>query len=225
MELDLHIHSNYSLDSNSRISDIMKMARKRGLGGIAITDHNTIKGSLQALKISDGPIVICASEIGTEIGDIIGLFIEEEIKSRTSNDVIDEINDQGGIAVFAHPFKRKKNFDMGIIKNFDAIEVFNSRAAKTNNYARKIAEDFNLPVTAGSDSHFCFEIGRARIIAQDVFDVEEIRKSILGKKVNVRGINSESYLDVFSQSIRIFKQKNFKNIYKKIFKRITNKDN
>ena len=219
MELDLHIHSNYSFDSNSRIKDILKIAKKRDLGGIAITDHNTIKGSLQALKMSDGPVVIGASEIGTEIGDIIALFINEEIKSRISIEVIDEIRNQGGIAVLAHPFKRKKNFDSGTMKIFDAIEIFNARAAKTNKDAKKCAEYYDLPMTAGSDSHFCFEIGRGRTVVQDAYDLESIRKSILKKQVEVKGIESGFYLDIFSQSIRLFKQKRMRQtIQKKILK-------
>lgn len=223
MELDLHIHSSYSFDSYSKVSDILKNAKKKGLGGLAITDHNTIKGSLEALKSSDDQIIICGSEIGTEIGDIIGLFINEEIKSRLSFEVIDEINDQGGLAVLAHPFKRRKSLNEEIIKKIDAIEVFNSRAAKTNENARKIADDYGLPVTAGSDSHFCFEIGRGRIVVQNAFDTESVRKSIVNKQINIKGIDSGSYLDIFSQSIRIFKQKRYRNIHRKIYERFINR--
>lgn len=223
MELDLHIHSNHSFDSNSKVSDIIKTSRKKGLGGLAITDHNTIKGSLEALKISGEQVIICGSEIGTEIGDIIGLFINEDIKSRLSFEVIDEINDQGGLAVLAHPFKRKKNLNEEIIKKINAIEVFNSRASKTNDNARKIADDYNIPVTAGSDSHFCFEIGRGRVVVQNDFDTESIRKSIVDKQISIKGIDSGSYLDIFSQSIRFYKQKRYKNIHRKIYERFINR--
>jgi len=223
MELDLHIHSSYSFDSYSKVSDILKNSKKKGLGGLAITDHNTIKGSLEALKISDEQMIICGSEIGTEIGDIIGLFINEEIKSRLSLEVIDEIKDQGGLAVLAHPYKRGKNPGNEIIKNVNAIEVFNARAAKTNENARKIALDYDLPMTAGSDSHFCFEVGRGRVIIRDAVDAENIRKSILKKQVDIAGINSGSYLDTLSQAIRIFKQKRYKNIHKKLYERFINR--
>lgn len=220
MELDLHIHSIYSFDSYSKVSDILKNAKKKGLGGLAITDHNTIKGSLEALKISNEQVIICGSEIGTEIGDIIGLFINEEIKSRFFLEVIDEIKDQGGLAVLAHPFKRKENLNVEVVKKIDAIEVFNARAAKKNNErARKIAIEYDLPITAGSDSHFCFEIGRGRVIIQNAFDTESIKKSILRRQIEIKGIESGSYLDIFSQSIRIIKQKGFKKIRRKIYER------
>ena len=223
MELDLHIHSNYSFDSYSKIPNILKSAKKNGLGGLAITDHNTIKGGLEASRISDELLIICGSEVSTEIGDIIGLFINEEIKSRLSLEVIDEIKDQGGLAVLAHPFKRNKNLNAEIIKNIDAVEVFNARSAKTNMAARKLAIDYGHPVTAGSDSHFCFEVGRGRIVVQNAFDTESIRKAILKKQIGIKGLESGSYLDTFSQSIRVVKQKRYKKIPRKVYDRFNNR--
>jgi len=50
MKYDLHIHSKYSYDGILEPRDIVKIAIKRGLDGIAITDHNTVKGALEAKK-------------------------------------------------------------------------------------------------------------------------------------------------------------------------------
>jgi len=73
MKLDLHIHSKYSKDSLLKPETILKVAKKRGLGGIAVTDHNTIKGGLFTQKINDDKnfVVIVGSDIKTEYGDII----------------------------------------------------------------------------------------------------------------------------------------------------------
>ena len=49
-ETDLHIHSKYSYDGILEPKDIVKIAIKKGLDGIAITDHNTVKGALEAKK-------------------------------------------------------------------------------------------------------------------------------------------------------------------------------
>ena len=207
IELDLHIHSNYSFDSFSKVSDILKIAKKKRLGAIAITDHNTIEGSLKAFKITSDPMVICACEIGTEIGDIIGLFLNEEIKSRKSLEVIDEIKGQGGIAVLAHPYKRKEYVDKTLFRKIDAIEVFNSRAGATNVNAKRIALNNNLMMTAGSDAHFCFEIGRGKLIINDCSNIEDIRKSIVSKNVEINGVLSSKYLDVLNRYVRRFKSK------------------
>ncbi len=48
MLFDLHIHSEYSYDSFNKIDNILKVAKERGLSGIAITDHNKFRGSLEA---------------------------------------------------------------------------------------------------------------------------------------------------------------------------------
>jgi predicted metal-dependent phosphoesterase TrpH len=205
MDLDLHIHSEYSFDSLSRVSDILKTANKKKVGCIAITDHNSIEGSLKALKTPSDIIIICASEIGTEIGDIIGLFINEKIKSKKSLEVIEEIKEQGGLSVLAHPCKTKKNIDKEIFRKIDAIEVFNARAGITNTNAKKIAFNNNLLITAGSDAHFCFEIGRGRLIIKDCSDIEEIRKSIISKEVQINGTYSIKYLDLFSHYVRVLK--------------------
>lgn len=55
MKYDLHIHSKYSSDGVLEPERIIKIATKRGLNGIAITDHDTIKrrkGKLYHLKYS-----------------------------------------------------------------------------------------------------------------------------------------------------------------------------
>ena len=52
MKIDPHIHSIYSGDSNSQVKDILKQAQKVGLNAIAISDHNTVKGSKFAIKES-----------------------------------------------------------------------------------------------------------------------------------------------------------------------------
>jgi len=45
MKYDLHIHLKYSYDGISELEpkEIIKIAIKQGLTGIAITDHSTIK--------------------------------------------------------------------------------------------------------------------------------------------------------------------------------------
>ena len=81
MKLDLHIHSKYSSDGVLDPEKIVKIAAKRGLNGVAITDHNTIIGGLKAKNYETEDFkVIVGSEISTERGEIIGLFLKEEIK-------------------------------------------------------------------------------------------------------------------------------------------------
>ena len=208
MELDLHVHSRYSFDSISNPEKILKIARKKGLDGIAITDHNTIKGGIIASQVNIKDFfTIIGSEIGTEAGDIIGLFLNEEIKSRTLLEVIDEIKAQDGIAVLAHPFRRANEINDGVIKRIDVIEAFNARNKKSANImAKNLALKHNLPMIAGSDAHFYFEIGRARtIINADDHEISNIKRSILTNNTKLSGKESSYYINLFSKSIRIIK--------------------
>lgn len=101
MKFDLHIHSKYSYDSLLRPGTIIKVAKKKGLDGVAITDHNTIRGGVEVLKVNkdDDFVVIVGSKIKTECGDVIGLFLTDEIRSRVFADVVGEIRSQGGLTV------------------------------------------------------------------------------------------------------------------------------
>jgi len=69
---------------------LVKFAIRRGLQGVAITDHNTMKGAIKARKEIKNFLIIVGSEIRTNKGEIIGLFLEEEVKSRDLIEVIDE---------------------------------------------------------------------------------------------------------------------------------------
>jgi predicted metal-dependent phosphoesterase TrpH len=215
MDLDLHVHSKYSYDSFSDPKKIIKYSIKKGLNGIAITDHNTIKGSIEASKyVVEDFVIIPGTEISTEAGHIIGLFLNEEIRTRLFVEVVEEIKSQDGISILAHPFKRTSEVEEAVIEKVDAIEIFNSRAntlkkLDANLHSEKIAKQYNLPVTAGSDSHFYFEIGRGRVKIDlaDITDLEEIKKCILNKKVTVKGIESSPQIEMCSQIVKFIKRK------------------
>jgi len=193
MKYDLHIHSRYSSDGVLDPEKIVKIATKRGLNGIAITDHNTIKGGLEAKKYENEDFkVVVGSEISTDRGEIIGLFLSEEVKSKDVQDVISEIKDQNGIVIIPHPFDELRHSAFHPteedVKFIDAIEGFNSRCVfqKYNENAIKFAKKHDLMITAGSDAHFLNEIGNAGIITE----TEDVREAILKSAVEIFGKKS-----------------------------------
>lgn len=203
MVIDFHIHSKYSSDSLLRPDRIVKIAKKKGLDGIAVVDHNTLQGALEATKYASGNfIVVVGAEINTEVGDVVGLFLSKDINSRKFEEVVNEIHSQGGIAILAHPNKRKKIINTDIFGQLDAIEGFNSRNPKHNLEAKNFAVKYGLPAVAGSDAHFAFEIGKAKTILECASDIESIKKTILGGKTKITGENSPGYVDLLSQAIR-----------------------
>lgn len=167
---DLHIHTYHSGCSRIRPKKLLKIAKKRGLNGIAITNHNTIKGGKDVKKLNKDKNfeVIIGAEIKTDKGEILGLYLKKEIKSRKAEEVIDEIHKQGGIAIAAHPFtwgllRTAAKFNKKELKKLDGFETFNARNTFRweNELAVQFAQKHKLAQTGGSDAHFYYEIGRA----------------------------------------------------------------
>ncbi|MDD1763743.1 MAG: PHP domain-containing protein [Methanobacteriaceae archaeon] len=195
MIIDTHIHSTYSADSNSKVADIIKYSRKIGLDAVAIADHDTIKGSREALdrfKSLQDFVIIPAMEISTTKGHIVALGINEEIgPGLEPTETVELIRDQGGIAVAAHPFVRYREGLFSRISSLDvdALETLNSRYifGYSNWRARKMAEETNTPQLGASDAHFLGAIGSCVTELEADFDVESILDVILSGKTNVFG--------------------------------------
>ena len=168
---DLHVHSHHSDDCVMTIPEILARARECGLGAIAITDHNTIAGGLEA--VPQGPDygirVIVGEEVKTGEGEIIGLFLDENIPPGLSfAETIAEIHRQGGIVYVPHPFDRLHTVPSytllkASVGGLDVVETFNSRIAFPgfNERAERFAARYRLAAAAGSDAHVLPGIGTA----------------------------------------------------------------
>jgi hypothetical protein len=192
MKYDLHTHTKYSRCSLIEPGMNVKQAIKKGISGIAVTDHNTIKGALKTKTLADSDFeVIVGEEVMTNCGEILAYYVNEEIKPGNYNDVLDRIKAQGAIASLAHPFsrgiKRKMaGIDKELIKRVDAVEVFNARTStRANNKAKTLAENYRLGMSGGSDAHLTWEVGRGYTIARN-----DLRKELLQKKTSAFGNNN-----------------------------------
>lgn len=204
--LDLHLHSIYSHDSTLQPERIIRISKKKGLLGIAITDHNTITGAIKTKSLAgDDFMVIIGSEITTDRGDLIGLFLNENIKSRRFIEVIDAINDQGGISILPHPYKNKFADPIELINNVDMIEVMNARIPKKlNEKASILSKKFRKSIVAGSDAHTSFEIGRVQSILtgeQTFNNSEDVQKYLLKGNVTILGNESPFHIRMLSTGI------------------------
>jgi predicted metal-dependent phosphoesterase TrpH len=195
-----------------RPEKIVRVARSRGLDGIAITDHGTIRGALEtASYASEDFLVIIGAEFALKEGEIIGLFLKEELRSETILCAIDEIHAQGGIAVLPHPFKRNHEWDLDIIERIDAIEVFNARGepkqlSSKNSLANSLAKRYKKSFTGGSDAHFYFEIGRGFTQLNDDLYLNEIKLAIVEGHTTVGGTLSSPFVEMGSQYVKAYKQ-------------------
>ncbi|GAC1577747.1 MAG: hypothetical protein NVS3B18_11460 [Candidatus Dormibacteria bacterium] len=187
IDVDLHMHTDHSYDCATPVEVLLAEARSRGLGAIAITDHNEISGALEAQAKADGIKVIVAEEVKTaEQGEVIGLFLQEKIpRGLTLQATIAEIRRQGGLVYVPHPFDRMHSVPdyehlLDVVDDVDAIEIFNPRIAihEFNEEAVRFAAKYRIPAGAGSDAHVPQGLGSVRIRMHDFNGPEEFLQSL-----------------------------------------------
>jgi glycosyltransferase involved in cell wall biosynthesis len=187
IDVDLHMHTDHSYDCATPVEVLLAEARARGLGAIAVTDHNEISGAHAARAQADGIAVIVGEEVKTASqGEVIGLFIEEKIpRGLTLQETIAEIKRQGGLVYVPHPFDRLHSVPdyehlLDVLDEVDAIEIFNPRVAITefNDEAARFAAKYRIPAGAGSDAHVPQGLGSVRIRMREFDGPEEFLESL-----------------------------------------------
>lgn len=196
---DPHMHTNRSQDGHLEPYQIVEIAvASELLHTIAITDHNEVSPSIEAIeyaqKMGYSLEIVSGSEISTLDGHLLALYIEHDIPSRQSvEDTVRQIHRQGGLAIAAHPFfkrVRSLTYDklLDVVHNadpeiyFDGFEVFN---AGVNSYPKTTAiEEANklylthrnfLGAAAGSSDNHYFTPGRG--LTGHTGDLKEAIKS------------------------------------------------
>jgi predicted metal-dependent phosphoesterase TrpH len=168
---DLHNHSYFSPDSILSPKHLVRRAREAGLAYVAVTDHNTVRGGLEAREIADGVQVIVGEEVRSAEGEILGLFLEKDIpRGLPAAATIALIREQGGIVGVPHPFDRlrlalSEESALANIGEIDFIEALNSRIVfrSHNKLALEFARRHRLPTSAASDAHSPREVGRSYV--------------------------------------------------------------
>jgi predicted metal-dependent phosphoesterase TrpH len=179
--LDLHTHTRWSFDGSMDPVQLVRVARARGLDGIAVTDHDEIEGALEARRAAGGDLlVIVGEEVGTDAGDILGLFLRERVRTRDPLEAVRAIHEQGGLAVLAHPFTKNVSVDERVARAVDACEGFNARHSRGEPADERVvafARAYGLALTAGSDAHVARDVGRGRTVVPAA-SLEEARELI-----------------------------------------------
>ena len=168
---DFHVHTKYSMDSTARLEDIIARCQKKGIGCVAVTDHNAIEGGLRMKELAPFT-VIPGEEILTPHGEVVGYFLREWIPSGQSIEkVFEAIKAQGGLIGLPHPFDTFRGLKVDnrrleeLAAQVDVVEVFNARGPIPADASKALAfaTRFNLPATAGSDAHSPMEIGNTYV--------------------------------------------------------------
>ncbi len=194
LKIDLHVHSRFSADGVSDPDEMVAEARRKGLDGFAITDHNTcacVDYFLQHGHMRedgqpvDGLLIIPGQEITTAAGHLLALGVRlPDLKGISATEAVELIHQSGGLAVPPHPYDI---FRAGIRQSLldqlpiDALEVFNAATTlkRYNQMAFDYARARGLPMTAGSDSHHVEVLGVAySIVEARSFDVAGVLAGI-----------------------------------------------
>jgi predicted metal-dependent phosphoesterase TrpH len=158
----------FSPDSLITPEQLVFFARKRGLNGVAVTDHDRLDSALKIAEETDF-LILPGMEISSLNGHIIALNVQEKIaKGLTSEETVDRIHDAGGIAIACHPIAFfKGSLGRHASSKFDAIEVINSSVLPFR-YSVKRSQELALHLgiarVAGTDAHYAPEIGCAYTI-------------------------------------------------------------
>jgi hypothetical protein len=201
IDVDLHMHTDHSSDCATPVEVLIETARDRGLGAIAVTDHNEVSGALAAAEVAEGMDdfkIIVGEEVKTaEQGEVIGLFIKEKIpRGMTMTETIAEIRRQGGLVYVPHPFDRMHSVPdyehlLDMVEEIDLLEVFNPRVAISsfNEEAERFARKYNIIPAAGSDSHVAQGLGSVRVRLPDFDGPEEFLEAMRDAEITRRHKN------------------------------------
>lgn len=173
----------------------METAIRRGLDGIAVSDHNTTKGGLIAAKIAKkidrNFLVIPSIEVKSKTGDVlaIGIFEELTIKSRslTAEEAVEQMREKGAVIIAPHPYGREGLGSLVEKLEFDALEGFNARILpRFNKKAKELAAKIGLPMVASSDAHIADEIANGiTVLKINELSIDTVKDAIKAGKIEI----------------------------------------
>jgi hypothetical protein len=198
IRVDCHNHSYYSPDSILPPRTMLSRAKARGLNVIAVTDHDTVRGGLVAQELAAKRFpelrVIVGEEVRTADGEVLGLFLTQDIpRDLRAIETIERIHSQGGVAGAPHPFDTHRSglraAGLALVAGkLDFIEGLNARMVngKHNTQAQAYAKAHGLPESAASDAHSPREIARCYVEMPDFETPAQFIESLRAGKLRGR---------------------------------------
>ena len=201
---DPHCHTTAS-DGMVEPADLVRGAVERGLGLIAVCDHDTMAKAAEVRALGDaaGLAVVCGEEVTTRWPaqtHVVGWFLERPVRSGMSlEDTVDAIHDQGGLAVIPHPFMPTyfASCQPGMLARLidkhrvDGIEVEHSSPTSAGR-RRRLADFYNAnrerlgAAIGASDSHFGgHDLGQV-LTEFEGETVEDFRRAVLDRRTQPR---------------------------------------
>jgi len=186
MWIDTHCHTKYSYDNWLEPLDLIRRAKALGLDGAVITEHYSYDASapVEQVGCDEGFLILRGVEIATDKGHLLAYGVTDDgwnVWGRDSylplEEVIERVNDLGGICAPAHPFRNVGLASLmeGLLelKDIAAVESHNGvNAESDNDLAISASSHLGLPTLGGSDCHKTVAVGRcATEFSQPVHDM------------------------------------------------------
>ncbi len=174
MIIDMHVHTEISGDANATVEQycraIQQYRQFHSFDGIVLTEHRIFQpdDAIQRLGEKYNVMIFHGAEIETDLGHLLLYGITNQFLKRIditnfrieSKKVFEIINDCGGIAIPAHPFRESRygealTIRSDISKQVKVIEALNGcNSAEQNEKATAMAEQNGLKGIGGSDAHY-----------------------------------------------------------------------
>jgi hypothetical protein len=129
-----HIHTSFSYDGTMSLEEISSFFKKKKFDFVLITEHSENVSNDVMPKLIDECKRFSSSKFliipGLEFRcwddlHILGLGINKTFASHDPLEVIHHINQQGGVAILAHPAKKNYAWDKVWIEKLDGAEIWN----------------------------------------------------------------------------------------------------
>ncbi|ADJ14647.1 PHP-associated domain-containing protein [Halalkalicoccus jeotgali] len=182
LSLDLHTHTRF-FHGRDRLAErfdpyghaaLAAVARRRGLDGVALTNHDYYRPLGSPSK---GFLSVPGIEISTTKGHVLVVGSDPPTRTKkgaiTPAEAVELAHDRGCVAIIAHPFRNSTIRETDV--EFDAIEC-NGKHPRTWPLVREIANERGIPLVGGSDAHYPVEVGRA----YTKIDAEPTPEAIVG---------------------------------------------
>jgi predicted metal-dependent phosphoesterase TrpH len=194
VNVELHCHTCYSKDSLMKPARLLSVARRRRIHRLAVTDHNTIEGALEAQSLDPARFII-GLEVMTSEGELLAYFVKEHVPAGLSpEETIARLRSQGAVIGVSHPFDSIRHGSWEetalrrILPSIDAVEVFNARTMTMhpNKRALALAQSEGKLKLAGSDAHHPSEVGTATMQMENFETADEFLRSLAEAQINGR---------------------------------------
>ena len=199
MNIDLHCHTKYSEDNHLEPEDLIGRALERGLDGVCLTEHHSMRCSKPVLriKVPETFLVLRGVEVSTDSGHLLVYGVEDDEWNQWGRNnhlklekVIESVHSLGGVCVPAHPFRGWQSIGQKVfsVQGFDGIETHNgNNALPQNEPAILAAQALGLPSVGGSDCHDVDRVGLAyTVFSSHIRNMSDLMLAI--KAGNCRGV-------------------------------------